>query len=312
MIDKPGIFRDMSPADYFADPCPQPSLTQSIAKVLIDRSPAHARLEHPRLNPERRDDGGDYSKALAIGNAAHKLILGRGKQVHVIDAPDFRTGSAKSARDAAALAGFTPILQKHHSASEDLAIAVRRQLNEFGLVRAFREGCGNGEVVIAWQEDGVWFRSMIDWVDNSSPTCFDLKTSGRSAAPHAVPQTMAEAGWPIQAAFQERGLDVLDPDNAGRRRFLFVMVENEPPYAVSVHELTKAVMMIGRKQLAYAVRTWRDCIESGDWPAYPPLINMPEYPGWREHQWLAREIAEFEGATRRDVREAMLTDLAGG
>jgi hypothetical protein len=53
---------------------------------------------------------------------------------------------------------------------------------------------------------------------------------------------------------------VLDPENAGRRRFLFVMVENEPPYALTVHEMSEAVMTIGRKQLDYAIRIWRECI----------------------------------------------------
>jgi hypothetical protein len=91
------------------------------------------------------------------------------------------------------------------------------------------------------------------------------------------------------------------------------MIENEPPYALTVHEMSEAVMTIGRKQVDYAARIWRECIESGEWPAYPPRVNVPEYPGWREHQWLAREIAEFEGATRRDVRKAaMLTNLMGG
>jgi hypothetical protein len=62
---------------------------------------------------------------------------------------------------------------------------------------------------------------MIDWVDRSAPIFVDLKTSGLSAAPHAVPPTMANAGWAIQASFQQRGLDVIDPENAGRREFLF-------------------------------------------------------------------------------------------
>jgi len=43
MIDRPGIYRDMSSEEYLNDPCPAPSLTQSIAKVLIARSPLHAK-----------------------------------------------------------------------------------------------------------------------------------------------------------------------------------------------------------------------------------------------------------------------------
>jgi hypothetical protein len=303
-----GIYTDMSAGAYFADPCPAPSLTQSICKVLLDRSPAHARLAHPRLNPDWRDDDDGYDRALAVGNAAHRIVLGRGKEVVIIEANDFRTNEAKSARAAAVAKGKVAILAKHHKAVTELAAELRRQLDGMGLDRAFREGCGDAEVVIAWNEGGIWFRSMLDWIDRSAPIYLDLKTSGLSAAPHAVPSTMANAGWAIQAAFQERGLDIVDPANAGRRRFLFAMAENEPPYALTVNELSEAVMTIGRKQVDYAVRIWRECLETNHWPTYPPFIHMPEYPGYAEAKWLDREIAEF--ARRQAVK--MVTDLAGG
>jgi hypothetical protein len=308
----PGFHLNVDPAAYFSDPCSQPSLTQSIAKLLINRSPAHARLAHPRLNPDYRADDGDYVRSLAIGNAAHRLVLGRGKEIAVIEANDFRSPGARQARAAVIAEGKVPILEKHHQAARELAAALRRQLGamgDIGLDRAFREGCGDAEVVIAWEEDGIWFRSMIDWIDRSSPICTDLKTSGLSAAPHAVPPTMANAGWPIQAAFQERGLDIVDPKNAGRREFLFVMVENEEPYALSVHRMSEAVLTFGRRQVEHAARIWRQCMKSGDWPLYPPIVHTPEMPGYAETRWLNREIAEDE--IQRE-RPKMLIDVMGG
>jgi hypothetical protein len=308
---KPGLYLDMSAREYFADPCPQPSLTQSIAKILIDKSPAHARLAHPRLNPDFQEPF-EYEKRLAIGNAAHKLLIGRGKEVCIIEADDFRKADARETRDRAITDGYVPILAKHMKQAHELVKAARAQLDAIGLIEAFKHG--DGEVVIAWEENGIWFRSMIDWVEHISCTYTDLKTSGLSASPLAVPHVMASAGWPIQAAMQERGLDVVDPDNAGRRTFIFIMVENTPPYALTAHEMSEAVMTIGRKQLEYAVRVWRQCIETGKWPAYPPIVNVPEYPGYKEQQWLAREIAEEDARTgdRLQSRETMLTDLMGG
>ena len=303
---KAGIYTDMSAASYFADPCPEPSLTQSIAKILIDKSPAHARLANPRLNPQFHEPF-EYDKAMAIGNAAHKLLIGRGKEVCIIEANDFRKDDAKATRDKAITDGYVPILAKHLKQAHDLVKTAREQLAMIGLYPPFDKH-GDGEVVIAWEEDGIWLRSMIDWVDGLSYS--DLKTSGISAAPHSVPNVMASAGWPIQAAMQERGLDVLDPTGAGRRKFFFVMVENSPPYALTVHEMSEAVMTIGRKQLDHAVRIWRTCMESGEWPAYPPIVNVPEMPGYAEAKWLAREIAEED--TRQAVKSRMLLDLAGG
>src|SRR5262249_4138964 len=132
----------------------------------------------------------------------------------------------------------------------------------------------------------------VDWVSQGAAVIYDYKTSGKSAHPLNAAHVMADDGWDIQASFQERGFDVLAPELAGRRRFRFVMQENEPPYALTVHELSESVMTMGRKRVQYAVDIWARCMATGEWPAYPAAINHPEYPGYAEAQWLNREIKE--------------------
>lgn len=308
-IERPGIYFDVPTDDYFADPAPAPSLTQSIAKILIDRSPAHAAAEHPRLAPaiaEEDDAPEKYDTAKAIGNAAHALMIGRGKSLAVGDYPSWVSKDAKAFKAEAMVCGLVPILSKHMARAEAMVKAARAQLDAVGWRSAFLEGAG--EVMIAWQEDGLWFRSLIDWlVDPSHP--YDLKTTGLSCAPHAVPTLMANAGWDIQAAMHERGLNALDPGGAGRRVFRFVAQENEPPFALTPVEITEGTLTLGRKKLAYAVDLWRRCMDAGEWPAYPTEVCRPEYPGWRETQWLDREVAESE---RRPQSSRMLTSLMGG
>ncbi|WP_242401117.1 hypothetical protein [Acetobacter okinawensis] len=51
IITTPGIY-DLPEAQYHADPCPTPSLSNSVARILLDESPMHAHFSHPRLNPE--------------------------------------------------------------------------------------------------------------------------------------------------------------------------------------------------------------------------------------------------------------------
>ena len=151
---------------------------------------------------------------------------------------------------------------------------------------------GDAEVVIASCEDGLWLRAMVDWITPDLREVWDLKTSGQSASPYATGKLMASAGWHIQAAMHERILYEIDPDGAGRRRFLYVAQENYEPFALTVNEIDEAALTIGRKQLGYAVDIWRDCMERDRWPAYPPKIIRPELPGWHENGWLAREVAE--------------------
>ncbi len=306
MINKPGIYPDIASADYFADPCEGPSLTQSLAKVLIEQSPAHARDQHPRLREAALAEDEPVEKyiaAQAIGNAAHMLMIRRGKEIEIADFDSWRTKEARTFREDAEQAGKTPILIKHFETATHMVNAARTQMINRGCEEAFTEGQGNGEVCIAWCEDGLWFRSLIDWLPTDHRILYDYKTSGMSCAPHGLGRMMMDAGWDIQAAMHERGLNILDPVNAGRRKFRFVAQENEPPYALVVCELTEAVMTMGRKKLEYAIRLWRMCMKSGAWPLYPPEIFRPEYPAWGESQWLAREIHEA-AAERHPDRDA--------
>jgi PDDEXK-like domain of unknown function (DUF3799) len=306
-IDKPGIYYDIAARDYFADPCPEPSLTQSICKILIDQSPAHARLAHPRLNPDYSEPF-EYEKRLAIGNAAHKLLIGRGKEVCVIEANDFRTKEAQATRDQTIADGYTPVLAKHMAEARKLVTATREQVTMVlgaDYDASFRDG--HGEVVAVCQDGDIWLRTMIDWLDGG--TCYDLKTSGASAAPHAVPATMASAGWPIQAAMQERILRKIKP---GRYTFLFIMVENTEPFALTVNQMSEAVMTLGHKQLDYAIQIWRHCMKTNTWPAYPMCIHEPQYPGYAEQKWLNREIHEAAQERVPRGRAKSLTDLSGG
>lgn len=286
-ITEPGIYFDIRPIDYFADPCPTPSLTQSIAKILLERSPLHAWHAHPRLNPKFEPDD---STKFDVGNIAHKLLIGRGKEIVVLDFNDWRTKASQEAREAAAADGKLAVLGKKFALAERMVSAAREQLELRGLGDLFRDG--NGEAVACWQERGLWHRQMIDWLSPDLKVFADYKTTDMSAAPHGIGRMMVNAGWPIQGAFAERGLSVLDPKNQGRRRYFFVVQETEAPYCLTVVELSEAVMTMGRKMLDHAIDIWRDCIAQNRWPGYPTEVVMPEYPGWAESQWLNREITE--------------------
>lgn len=296
MITDPGIYKEMTPDEYFEDCCPSPSITQSIAKILIEQSPLHAREAHPKLAHLASSDEESvdkYDKDKAIGNAAHKLVLGRGKSIAIIEHNNFTSKAAKEAKQQALEAGYEPVLAKHFETAERMVLAARGQLAQIeGCERVFREG--DAEVVVASCEDGLWLRSMIDWIAPDLREVWDLKTTGMSASPYNTGKLMASAGWHVQAAMHERILDAIDPQNAGRRRFLYVCQENEAPFALTVNEIGEAALTIGRKQIDYAINIWRRCLETGDWPAYPLRIIRPELPAWHDNNWLAREVAEAE------------------
>lgn len=293
-IEKPDIYYDMAAKDYFADPCPEPSFSQSIGKVLIDHSALHARAEHPRLTAPLEDDDEEpekYVVAQAIGNAAHKLIIGRGKEIAVGRYTSWRSGDAKDFKTAALEAGHVPVLTKHMARAFALRESFRAQLDGHAEGDVFT--AGQGEVVLAWKEDGFWFRCMVDWLRDDLSGADDLKTTALSAAPHSLGKLAADGGWDIQAAMIERGLHALRPSTV-RRKYRFVPVENYTPYALSVMPMNEAWLTMGRKKLAYAITRWKIAMARGKWRGYPTVGVTPDYPGYKESQWLDRELSEAE------------------
>jgi len=68
----------------------------------------HAWTECPRLNPNYEPD--DDTK-FDIGNVAHRVLLGRGKDISVVDFPDWRKKEAQELREAAADRGCIAVLR---------------------------------------------------------------------------------------------------------------------------------------------------------------------------------------------------------
>lgn len=303
---KPGIYPDFDETAYHADPAPEPSLSQSIAKILIDQSPLHAKYAHPRLTPQvDGEDEEKYVKAKAIGDAAHALMLGRGKTLAIGKFDSWRTKDAQKFRDAATAEGKTPILEEHFTQAHTLLRAGMAQLADHEESNCFQNG--KGEVALIWQEDGLWFRCLVDWLHNDLRTVDDFKTTAMSVAPHVLGARAADAGWHIQAAMIERGLNALQPETMGRRKFRFVAQEQDPPFALNVMVMDEYWLTLGRKQLQHAVDIWSHCITHDQWPGYPHRAITPEFPSFKERQWLDRELAADD--MRRD---ATVLTFAGG
>ena len=96
----------MSERDYHADPAPSPSFSASLGKVILDQSPLHAYLAHPRLGGAKREP----TSAMEFGTLVHKLILGEGTSIVSVNADTWKTTAARTARDEARAAGKLAVL----------------------------------------------------------------------------------------------------------------------------------------------------------------------------------------------------------
>lgn len=265
---------EVSEDGYHNDPCAVPSLSASIAHTLISECPEKAYAAHPRLGGVRRDP----TKAMDAGTLIHKLLLREGKEIAVIDAPDFRTKDAREQRADAYLAGRLPVLQ--HDYAEKLAIA--EILRERLAARGF-EFTGQSEVAVEWTDVGtngpVLCRSRFDHVFLDQGVIYDLKKCA-SSRPRDLARHLVDYGYDIQFEAYRRALAQLRPEFEGRVQMTFLFVEIEPPYSVVPATLDGAFREIGDARWSNAVHMWERCLETGFWPGYCNGVATLQAPRW--------------------------------
>ncbi len=278
---------------YHADPCPEPSLSSSVAKILNARSPRHAWMAHPQLNP---DHVGENKVEYDIGTAAHGLLLEGESGVEVIDQVSYRTKAAREARDAAYAAGKTPLLPHQMVDVGAMSVAARQQLRAHDAGDPFTDG--KPEQTLVWQEQGIWCRARLDWLKNTTSNLFyDYKTT-TNAHPDTWQRRAFDLSYDMQDAFYCRGIRaVLGIEKPELR---FVVQEKTPPYALCVVALTPAARALGDAKIHRAMGTWRACLRDNRWPGYPADVAYVDAPPWEEMR--------FEAAKARDQ---MLRDAGG-
>ena len=275
-------------ADYVRDPAPTPSLSASLAHLLLTRSAQHAWLAHPKLNPAWKPAA---AEAMDIGTIAHALVLENdASRIVVIDAADWRTTAAKAARDEARAAGKLPVLTARRDSIFEMVTRARAAIAESELAAAFADG--QPEQTLVWQDDGVWCRCRPDWLTTDRRVAIDYKTTAGSAEPKAWARgPLLAMGYDLQAAFGLRGIQaVCQPRDCA---FVFMVQEIEPPYAVSFVGLAPAFVAFAEQKRAAAVRLWAACLQDNRWPGYPLRVAWAEPPKWAESQWSEQNALDW-------------------
>lgn len=278
----------MDEAAYHADPCVQASLSSSIARVLLDATPAHAFWQHPRLNPVFEPE--KSARNMTLGSACHQLLLGRGAEIVEIPADSYRTNIAKVARDSAVAEGKIPMLTKDREQALAIVFSARKALTDRGLSE-MAGGEGDAEVTLAVQHESLsWLRARLDWWSTDRRLVVDYKTTSGLASAEEFGRKIAQMGYDVQAAFYLRTIERLDAALAGRLTFLFVVQEVEPPFALNVFELAEADLAVARRKVEAAVAIWDTCRRERKWPGYPASIETIALPNWHNFRWLEREL----------------------
>lgn len=290
-----GHHPEMTAERYHADPCAGPSLSSSIAILLLSQSPLHAWAAHPRLNPDYRRE---ESEAFDLGTAAHAYVLQGSSAFEIIEAPDWRTKAAKEARDQARLVGKVPMLAHRWADVKEMGFRATAALLNCEQPTPLTTATGAAEQTLVWREGDVLCRARLDWLHDDHRTVDDYKTTGGSANPDEWTRSLFGMGYDVQAAFYLRGVRAVFGTEA---TFRFVVQENYAPYALSVIALGPAALVLAEKKVIFALGKWRECMATGKWSGYPTRTCYADLPGWEETRWLEKETRSDDGRPIGDL-----------
>ena len=278
-----GIHPSISIEDYVFDRlCPTPTLSSSVANVILDRSLAHARLKHARFNPAVALEQ-EFSRPANFGSAVHAMVFG-GPHVVVIDADGYTTKDARGLRDRTLLEGGIPLLREEHMRAMPIADVAGQAIADLSKETL------DLEHTILFPHGATWCRTRPDAISKDRRLIIDLKVTGTNVR-DCNRQFFSQA-YDMQAAFLEAGADSLDEDGMGKREIIYLFVESEPPFAYSMLQVSEGTLSIARKKMRAAVNLWDRALRKNEWPTYQSSRTLTERPSWDESAWLNREMTD--------------------
>lgn len=277
----PRLMPEVDVTRYHSDPFAAPSLSASIAKILVHECPLRAYLAHPKLGGLTRP----ASQAMKIGTLVHALVFNQAIDLEIVHAENFRKKLHQTRRNRAVAENRTVVLARELEQARAVAEAIVAQALERGI--ELRRG-GLIETPAAWIEETehgpIVARGIFDWAHVGNAIILDLKTC-RSANPTELGRHIIEHGYDIQAAAYKSALRALNPGMAGREAFRWLFIEQLPPGAPSpiiltVAEADGALDELGAAKWRDACEAWAKCLTTNTWPAYTTGIARVAPPAW--------------------------------
>lgn len=240
----------------------------------FNRTAAHARetLLSPRPQTE----------ALAFGHATHLAVLEPERfDGEVVAAPKidkrYKEGKLEWSAFQAAHEGKALLPVEEYASILRMRDAVYRHPTAAELLRA----PGLIEVSALWVdgETGMRCRSRFDRLTTTRDgwsVIVDLK-SAEDASRAAFERAVHKYRYYQQGAMYLDGCAALAPRP---RRFMFIVVEKDPPHCVAVYELDDMAVALGLDEYQKHLQQYADCVRTNVWPAYGDGADLVSLPAW--------------------------------
>ena len=271
---KPGFYRDIPFDEYASWDAVNSHILGGFA-----RTPAHVR--HDLLH-----GGQTPTDSLALGWLLHLAVLEPERfEAGVVVPPkvDRRTKEGKATWERFQAGNVGKELVDADTFAK--VVAMRAALLAHPSAGEFLRSRGANEVSLVWEEPevGVVCKARVDRVAylNEWPIVGDVKTA-RDAGRRPFERAVNQYAYHLQAQHYLAGLQALSPIPEGQpfRRFCFFVVETEAPYCVAVYELDESALVLAEQDRQRHLKTWRQCVETGVWPAYGDGVELISLPAW--------------------------------
>lgn len=304
---QPGIYSDMSEAEYFSLPCVSNSRLTPLLK-----SPLHCL--HAMQNPKPPTD------AMTLGSAVDCLVFNPelfNERFAVAEQCGALTQKKERCSKRGVIRldvyGDDPSTKWHCSQhsnftdyiydtsievlSEDQSTTAytmaKAVLNHEGA-SVLLNSCDSFQISLVWRENNLLCKGRLDGLSSELKTIIDLKTCA-DASPEAFSRKIADFSYHRQAAMYLRGATYHGIDV---KNYVIIAVESEPPFAVALYTLTERSVQpgiwkdktveslspveYGNHQLMRLLDLYERCEATGVWNGYSEKPEPISLPKWAE------------------------------
>lgn len=262
---KPGLYRGLDRAEYDRIEAVNFSMLK-----FMEKSPVH--FKHEREHPTAP------TTAMEIGSIVHEAILEpKNFKENYAPGPDCSRRSAAGRAEWAACEAEHAGKRIIKPAEYNQCAAIRDAVWRHPLAPSFLNGAST-EISMVWDREGTACKARLDALVKRGAWTWivDVKTTS-DARPAAFLNSVLRYGYHVQAAWYLDGLAAIAPH---KRRFAWIVIEKQPPYALSIIEPCLLTLDCGRELAWKWLEIYRRCERENRWPDYGDELQTLTLPPW--------------------------------
>ena len=269
---KPGIYRDISNSEYHSGE----GLAASHLRELL-RSPLHYIT---RVNTSSKE-----TPAMKLGTAVHCAILEPERfEIEYIEAPviDRRTKDGKALWSELEQSGRIVLSSDEYLKITQMASAVRNHEIASKLIFG-----GAAEQSVYWNQQvssldvpEILCKARPDYIKplKKGYVIVDIKTTQDANISEFQKKAYYQWCYHLQAAHYVRGFEAVTSEKVVA--FMYIAIESEPPYAISVFKAGDDYLEAGKKKTHELYELYANCVANDSWPSYSSEIQELRLPKW--------------------------------